>query len=99
MSTCGPIASADTHWRFLRGRAVVVACPKLDRTDPYVDKLAAIFSEPSIPKAIVVRMEVPCCGGLTAIAAEAVRRSEREDLVLEEVTLSLDGAVIDTRTI
>ncbi len=99
MSTCGPLASADAHWRFLRGRSVVVACPKLDRTEPYVDKLAAIFADPTIPKAIVVRMEVPCCGGLTAIAAEAVRRSGRRDLILEETTLSLDGAVIASRVV
>ncbi len=99
MSTCGPIASADTHWRFLRGRSVVVACPKLDRTDPYVDKLAAILSEPSIPKVIVVRMEVPCCGGLTRIVAEAAEASGRQDLTVEEVTLSLDGAVLDSETI
>ena len=39
LSTCSPIASADIHWRFMRGRAVVVGCPKLDRTDPYVGKL------------------------------------------------------------
>lgn len=96
MSTCGPIASADTHWRFLRGRAVVVACPKLDRTEPYAAKLAAIVQDRSIPRALVVRMEVPCCGGLTAIAAEALQRSGREDLVLDEVTLSLDGEVIET---
>ncbi len=96
MSTCGPIASADTHWRFLRGRAVVVACPKLDRTEPYAPKLAAIFQDRSIPRAIVVRMEVPCCGGLTAIAEEALRRSGRDDLILDEVTLSLDGDVVET---
>ncbi|MCX7818050.1 MAG: 4Fe-4S binding protein [Kiritimatiellae bacterium] len=96
MSTCGPIASADAHWRFLRGRAVVVACPKLDRTEPYVPKLAAILADRSIPRAIVVRMEVPCCGGLTAIAQEALHRSGREDLPLDEVTLSLDGEVMET---
>lgn len=94
MSTCGPLASADSHWRFLRGRAVVVACPKLDRTEPYVPKLTAIFEDQSIPGVMVVRMEVPCCGGLTAIAEEAVRRSGRLDLSLEEVTLSLNGEVL-----
>ena len=94
MSTCGPIASADVHWRFLRGRSVVVGCPKLDRTDGYVAKLAAILREPSIPKALVVRMEVPCCGGLTAIAEQAVALSGRTDLAFEEITLALDGSVI-----
>ena len=94
MNTCGGLASADIHWRFLRGRSVVVGCPKLDRTEGYAEKIGAILAEPSIPKALVVRMEVPCCGGLTAIAQEAVRLSGRSDLILEEVTLSLSGEVL-----
>lgn len=94
MSTCGPLASADVHWRFLRGRSVVVACPKLDRTEGYVEKLAGILSEPSIPRVIVVRMEVPCCGGLTAITRAAAAQSGRDDLVVDEVTLSLTGEVL-----
>jgi ferredoxin len=94
MSTCGPLASADVHWRFLRGRSVVVGCPKLDETSGYPEKLAAILAEPTIPKALIVRMEVPCCGGLTAIAQEAVNLSGRTDLKLEEVTIALNGEVI-----
>ena len=97
MNTCGPLASADVHWRFLRGRAVVVACPKLDRTDPYAAKLGAILRDPSIPKAIVVRMEVPCCGGLSMIATQAVQESGRTDLELEEVILGLEGEVQQVR--
>lgn len=97
MNTCGPLASADVHWRFLRGRSVVVGCPKLDRTEPYVQKLAGILSDPSIPKAVVVRMEVPCCGGLSMIATQAVQQSGRTDLELEEVTLGLEGEVQQSR--
>ena len=96
MSTCAPLASADVHWRFLRGRSVVVACPKLDRTEGYVEKLAGILSDPAIPKAIVVRMEVPCCGGLTAIALRAAEASGRKDLVVEEVVVGVDGDVLKT---
>lgn len=99
ISTCSPVASADAHWRFIRGRGIVVACPKLDQTDPYVDKLAGILQDTTIPKAIVVRMEVPCCGGLTMIAQEAVRRSGRTDLVLEEVTVALNGDIRGTKTL
>jgi ferredoxin len=99
ISTCSPIASADAHWRFIRGRGIVVACPKLDQTDPYVDKLAGILQDTTIPKAIIVRMEVPCCGGLTMIAQEAVRRSGRTDLVLEEITVGLNGDIQATKTL
>ncbi|OVE74768.1 hypothetical protein BVX97_06530 [bacterium E08(2017)] len=99
LSTCSPIASADVHWRFIRGRSVVVACPKLDDTGPYAEKLGAILAESTIPKVIVVRMEVPCCGGLTAIVKEAVALSGRTDLVADEVTVALDGNVIATKPI
>jgi hypothetical protein len=99
LSTCSPIASADVHWRFMQGRSVVVACPKLDRTEPYVEKLAAIFQDTSIPKALVVRMEVPCCGGLSRIVQEAHARSGRTDLVIEEITLSLAGEVLATQAL
>lgn len=99
LSTCSPVASADVHWRFMRGRSVVVACPKLDNTEPYVEKLAGILRETTIPKAIIVRMEVPCCGGLTRIVREAHRLSGRQDLMVEEVTISLDGKVMETETL
>jgi len=99
LSTCSPIASADVHWRFIRGRGVLVACPKLDRTEPYVDKLAGILRDATIPKLIVVRMEVPCCGGLTVIAREAARQSGREDLVVEEVTVGVAGDVLGSAAV
>jgi len=94
LSTCSPIASSDIHWRFIRGRSVVVGCPKLDRTEGYAGKLGEILEDPTIPKVIVVRMEVPCCGGLTAIVQEAVKLSGRSDLGFEEVTVGLGGEVL-----
>lgn len=98
LSTCSPIASADVHWRFIRGRSVVVGCPKLDNTEGYAEKLGEILKDTSIPKIIVVRMEVPCCGGLTTIVQEAVKLSGRPDLVFEEVTVGLDGEATETTT-
>jgi NAD-dependent dihydropyrimidine dehydrogenase PreA subunit len=94
LGTCAPVASADIHWRFLRGRAVAVGCPKLDDTETYAQKLGAILAEPTIPRVIVVRMEVPCCGGLTRIVREAVALSGRNDLVMEEVTVGVDGSIV-----
>ncbi len=99
MSTCGPIASAEVHQRYLRGRSVVVACPKLDNTAPYAQKLAAIFQEASIPKVVVVIMEVPCCRGLSMIVEQAHAMSGRDDLVVEEHVLSLEGAIKYVRQI
>lgn len=97
LATCGPVASADVHWRFLRGRSVVVACPKLDHTEPYLEKLAGIFQSNRIPKVLVVRMEVPCCGGLTQTVLGARTRSGRADLPVEEIVIGLDGAVQGSR--
>lgn len=99
LSTCSPVASADVHWRFIRGRSVVVGCPKLDDTEGYAAKLAEILAEPTIPKVIVVRMQVPCCGGLTAIVREAVEQSGRSDLVAEEVTVGLEGDILGSKPI
>jgi len=93
LSTCAPVASADIHGRFIRGRGVVVGCPKLDNTEGYADKLAAILKDTSIPGVRVVRMEVPCCGGLTKIVQNAVRQSGRHDLRVEEVQIGLDGTI------
>ena len=99
MSTCGPLASADVHWRYLRGRSVVVGCPKLDDTRPYASKLGAILKENGIPKVIVARMEVPCCGGLAMIVQQAVELSGRDDIVVEENIIGIDGAIKETGVI
>ncbi|MBN2008683.1 4Fe-4S binding protein [candidate division KSB1 bacterium] len=99
MSTCGPLASADIHWRFLRGRSVVVACPKLDDTRPYPTKLAAILQHNSIPKIIVPRMEVPCCGGLTMMVQQAVQMSGKTDVVVEEMIIGVDGSIRQGRQV
>ncbi len=99
LSTCAPVASPDVHWRFVRGRSLVVACPKLDKTEGYVEKLAGIMAQNNIPKVIVVRMTVPCCGGLSMMARQAHAASGRSDLIVEEVTIGLDGELLNTETI
>jgi hypothetical protein len=85
------------NWRFVRGRAIAIACPKLDRTDGYVEKLAEILKSNGIPKVIIVRMEVPCCGGLTMMVKQAAQLSGRTDLVVEEATIGLSGDLIDVK--
>lgn len=99
LSTCSPSASPDVNWRFIRGRAIAIACPKLDRTEGYVEKLTAILASNGIPKVIIVRMEVPCCGGLTMMVKEAARRSGRIDLIVEEATIGLDGELREVKEI
>ena len=91
MSTCSPVACADVHWKYIRGRSVVLACPKLDRTENYVEKLTQIFSRGDIPKIIVLRMTVPCCGGLSRMAMLAKEGSGIKALDVEEHVLDLEG--------
>jgi ferredoxin len=89
---CVPFALPDLHRRYLKGKAVLVGCPKLDDAGYYVDKLAQII-ETSEPKSItIVHMEVPCCFGLKRIAEMAM---EQCGIIVptNEVTISLDGKI------
>jgi Fe-S-cluster-containing hydrogenase component 2 len=99
LSSCSPAAMPDAQWRFIKGRGVVMACPKLDRTDPYVEKLTAILANPSIPRAVVVRMEVPCCSGLTAMTVQAAQRCGRDDVQVVEATVGVDGRFVGERVV
>lgn len=68
---CVPFAVPDFHVRYLAGRAVLIGCPKLDDLGYYREKLKAIFKQANPKSIMVLRMEVPCCGGLAQAVAEA----------------------------
>lgn len=87
---CVAFAMGSMHQDLLKGRALAIACPKLDETDSYVDKLAAIFSTSETPRVTVAIMEVPCCRGLDVMVREAVKKSGR-DIPLETVIVGIDG--------
>lgn len=74
---CTAYACGDFHRRFLRGAALLITCPKLDDA-PYADKLAAMLRENDVRSLTVVRMDVPCCGGLTRIAQQALAASGKD---------------------
>lgn len=93
VSDCVPFALADFHERYLQGRPVLIACPKLDNTQPYVEKLAAIFRLASIRSFTVVHMEVPCCMGLMRIS-QAAREASGVGVPLHEVVISTRGNVL-----
>ena len=71
---CVPFAVPDFHTRYLRGRAVLVGCPKLDDLSHYYEKFKAMFAQAKPERITVLRMEVPCCGGLAGAVIRA--RSE-----------------------
>jgi hypothetical protein len=87
---CAPFAYAEFHRDFIKGRVLVNACPKLDDTSPYVDKLAAIIAHNAIRSVTVTIMEVPCCRGLAMLAQEAIKRAGRE-VPLEIAVIGIDG--------
>ena len=86
---CTAYAYADFHRDFIRGKVTIVACPKLDMVD-YTEKLTQIFSENDIRSITVVRMQVPCCGGLPYAVKNALEASGKE-IPLEVVVLSSGG--------
>ena len=71
---CTAYAYGDFHNRFIRNRITLVGCPKLDEGD-YTEKLTAIIRENNIKSVTIVRMEVPCCGGLERAAVQALKDS------------------------
>jgi len=99
LSTCSPVAGSDVHRQYINGRSVVVACPKLDNVTPYTKKLAELFREAKILKVIVLRMQVPCCHGLTMITKAAKTMAGVNDLVIEEHTMGLTGNILNIKEI
>ncbi|MDI9369700.1 MAG: 4Fe-4S binding protein [Synergistota bacterium] len=96
---CTPFAFSDFHSEFLSGdRVCLVGCPKLDDTAAYAEKLARIISANEIDSVIEVRMEVPCCGGLTRLLERACEESGR-NVSLKIYTIGVRGDIIDKETI
>ena len=88
---CTAFAYGNFHAEFIKGRTLVVFCPKLDHSaDAYIDKLATIFERNNIKSITVVRMEVPCCGGTTMIVEEAMKKAGK-DIPLEVKIIGIDG--------
>ena len=96
---CTAFAHPDFHRTFLSGPNTVclVGCPKLDDAQQYVDKIARMIERNEPASLTLVRMEVPCCGGMARILDEAVRQVGR-DASLRIVTVGVRGDIIDRET-
>ncbi len=90
---CSAFAYARMHQEFMHGRVTLIGCPKLDAVD-YSEKLTAILRENEIASLTVVRMEVPCCGGLSNAVQKAMMASGRV-VPCRIVTLSTDGRILE----
>ncbi len=90
---CSAYAYARMHDEFMRGKITLIGCPKLDNTD-YSDKLTQIIQSNDIRSVTVVRMEVPCCGGLEMAARKALQASGKF-IPWQVVTISVDGKILE----
>lgn len=90
---CTAYAYAAFHERFIKGHITLVGCPKLDGVD-YSEKLTEIIRENDIKSVTVVRMEVPCCGGLELAAKKALRQSGKF-IPWQVVTVTVDGRLVE----
>ena len=93
VADCAAYAYGDFHNRFIKNKITLIGCPKLDEGD-YAEKLTAIIKNNSIKSVTVVRMEVPCCGGIEAAVKTALMNSGKF-IPWQVVTISTDGKILD----
>ena len=92
---CAAFAMGNFHTRFLKGRSIAIACPKLDSNkESYIQKLTSMISETKINLLTVVMMEVPCCGGLLQMAQTA-RINAGRNIPIKQAVVSLQGEVTE----
>jgi len=90
---CTAYSYASFHKDFIKGKTTLIGCPKLDSID-YSEKLTEIIRNNDIASVTIVRMEVPCCGGLEMAAKKALQASGKF-IPWQVVTISIDGKIID----
>ncbi len=91
---CVPFAFSNFHGRFLKGKALVVGCPKLDDLQLYFEKMTQIFATNQLKSVEVLKMEVPCCNGI-ADAAVAARKQAGVEVPLTITTIGVQGELLD----
>lgn len=87
---CVPFAYPNFHHDFLKGKSVIIGCPKLDDADFYVEKLTELLKKNTIKSITLVNMEVPCCFGLQRIVEEAVKNSGKV-LPIRQTVITIRG--------
>ncbi len=90
-ATCSAFAYANFHQEFIKGKITLIGCPKLDNCD-YSEKLTEIIKSNNIKSVTIVRMEVPCCGGLETAVKKALINSGKM-IPWQIVTITTDGHI------
>ncbi|MBW7996348.1 MAG: 4Fe-4S ferredoxin [Candidatus Glassbacteria bacterium] len=92
---CAPFAHANFHGEFIKGKTVLIGCPKLDDSGHYQDKLTRIFGTNSVKSVEVLFMEVPCCFGLASLVQSAIADSGRQ-IPLKHTKIGVRGDVVES---
>lgn len=90
IADCAPVAHPNAHSELIKGKSVVIGCPKFDNGQHYIDKLSEIIKRNDIKGIQVARMEVPCCSGLYAIAERAIQQSGKS-IPLKQTIITVRG--------
>jgi ferredoxin len=90
---CAPVAYPNFHRDFLRGKAVMIGCPKFDDVQEYVEKFAQVFETANIRSVTIVDMEVPCCSALPRIVKSGMDKAGKS-IPMEEVVIAAGGEVL-----
>lgn len=98
LADCAAASLPDLHRRFLPGRAIALACPKLDDAQAHIDKLAELLATGGMRSLTIVHMEVPCCSGLNHIVDQAMQRSGAK-LPVGEMVISRKGGILGKRNL
>jgi hypothetical protein len=94
VADCVAYTLADFHKDYLKGRSIVIACPKLDSNlDMYVEKLVQLIDEANINSLTVMTMEVPCCSGLLGLAKNASEIASRK-IPIKSIVVSVKGNIL-----
>ncbi len=91
---CTAFTLGSFHQDLLKGKKLVIACPKLDETSSYVEKISELLKNNTIYSLTVVRMVVPCCAGLTNIVESAIEKSGT-NIKAKEVIIDLEGNIVN----
>ncbi|MDY6965124.1 MAG: 4Fe-4S binding protein [Halobacteriota archaeon] len=93
VADCVPFAYANFHQDFLKGKAIIIGCPKLDDADFYLEKITQLLKSSDVKSIEVINMEVPCCFGLMRLVSEAIKRSGK-DIPLKQRVIGIKGDII-----
>lgn len=95
LADCAATAYRNLHQDLLGGRVVMMGCPKFDDAELYVERLSQVFQTAGVRSITCVRMEVPCCSGLTMIVKKALQEA-KQNIPAEELVVSPRGKILDT---